>query len=148
MFTVRMVDQLSTENSAVGEVFTARLRDPLMAPNGDVIAPANSVVTGTVIAVQRGEHPRLAVSFDTLVTIEGITVIDTRAESAMNAPFAIGEMRTAEEGDADVVLRPKESPVMGGGPPSEYLPAPTVTVPYDTEIDLVLTKPIVVERTR
>ena len=148
MFTVRMVDPLSTDTAAVGQVFTARLRDPLIAPNGYVVAPAGGAVTGTVINVQHGDHPRLALAFETISTNEGMVAIDTRAESAMNAPFAIGELRTADEGDADVVLRPKESPAMGGGPPAEDAPEPQVNVEHDVEIDLVLTKPIVVQRTR
>jgi len=149
MFTVRMIDPLSTDTAKVGQVFTARLRDPLMAPNGDVIAPPSAIVTGRVIAVQRGDHPRLALSFETVETYEGVAALDTRAESAMNVPFSIGSLRTADEEHADVVLRPDEGTAIGGGPLSEEgQRAPSVNVSYDTEIDLVLTSPLIVDRTR
>lgn len=149
MFTVRMIDALSTDTAVAGRVFTARLRDPLMSPSGIEIAPAGAIVTGRVIAVQRGERPRLALSFDTIETLDGVAAIDTRAEPTMNVPFSIGGMRRAEEGDADVVLRPREpGEAIGGGPRADVLTPPTVAVPRDIELDLVLTSPLIVERTR
>jgi hypothetical protein len=149
MFTVRMIDPLSTDTAVPGRVFTARLRDPLLAPNGEQIAPAGAIVTGRVIAVQRGERPRLALSFDTIETFEGVAGIDTRAEPTMNAPFSIGQLRRPAEAQADVVLRPSEQGAIGGGPRTEEpTREPSVNVPFDTEIDLVLTKPLTVDKTR
>lgn len=150
MFTVRMIDPLSSDTAVAGRVFTARLRDPLVTPMGDEIAPAGAIVTGRVVAVQRGERPRLAISFDTIETYEGVAGIDTRAEPTMNVPFSIGSIRSADEGDADMVLRPREGgEAIGGGPPAEEAQRPPrISVPNDTEIDLVLTSPLVIDRTR
>jgi len=149
MFTVRMIDPISSDTAVAGRVFTARLRDPLFSPNGLELAPAGAIVTGRVVSVQRGAHPRLGLSFDTIETYEGVAAIDTRAEEAMNVPFEIGKLRSAAEVEADVVLRPKEGGAgVGGGPPAEDAEAPSVEVPFDTELDLVLTKPLIIERTR
>jgi hypothetical protein len=149
MLTVRMIDSLSSDSTVAGRVFTARLRDPLMAPNGTAIAPAGAIVTGRVMSVRSGERPQLTLSFDTIETYEGVAGIDTRAERTMNAPFDLGDLGSGPEGEGDVVLVPMPNDAaFGGGPRAEDAPPPTVRVPYDTEIDLVLTKTLVVDRTR
>lgn len=149
MFTVRMIDPISSDTAVAGRVFTARLRDPLFSPNGVEIAPAGAIVTGRVVSVQRGAHPRLGLSFDTLETYEGVAAIDARGEPTMNLPFELGNLRSAAEGDADVVMRPKEGGEgVGGGPPAEDAETPSVKVPFDIELDLVLTRPLIIERTR
>jgi hypothetical protein len=149
MFTVRIIDSLSTDTAVAGRVFTARLRDPLIARNGQAIAPAGAIVTGRVMSVETGERPRLALTFETLETYEGVSAIDTRVDRTLNAPFDIGELRSGPEGEADVVLLPlRTEEGIGGGPRAEDAPPPSVSVPYDTEIDLVLVHALVVDRTR
>ncbi len=148
MFTVRMIDPLSSETAVPGRVFTARLRDPLIVPNGREIAPAGGIVTGRIVAVQRGDNPRLALAFETLETYEGVAAISTRAEPAVKAPVDLSELRPGEAG-ADLVLRPKYEGAIGGGPSAESgRTAPSVNVPKDTELDLFLTQPLVFDRTK
>ncbi len=148
MFTVRMVDALSTDSAVAGRTFTARLREPLFAPNGAPIAPAGGIVTGRIVAVHRGEQPRLALSFDTLETYEGVVAIDVRLDPPMSTPLILGQQRRADEYDADVVLRPMPSEASGGGPRAEDTRRARVNVASDIELELVLTSPLIVERTR
>jgi hypothetical protein len=148
MFTVRTIDPLSSETAVPGRVFTARLRDPLIAPNGDKIAPAGGIVTGRIVAVERGEKPRLALTFETLETYEGVAAISTWAEPAVKRPVDLSELPPGEAG-ADVVLRPKYEGAIGGGPSAESgRTPPSVNVPKDTELELILTQPLVFDRTQ
>jgi hypothetical protein len=148
MFTVRMIDPLSSETAVPGRVFTARLRDPLIAPNGDKIAPAGGIVTGRIVAVERGDNPRLALAFETLETYEGVAAINTRAEPEVKLPVELSELPPGEAG-ADAVLRPKRQGAIGGGPSAESgRTPPALNISKDTEVELFLTQPLVFDRTQ
>ncbi|MBI2391900.1 MAG: hypothetical protein HYV09_20080 [Deltaproteobacteria bacterium] len=152
---VAVRDRLSTDDAVPGKPFSASLVDPLTTPTGHVIAPAGAPVFGHVVSAQRGQSPRLALSFDAVETYEGLARIDARLEpssrsssarSTFDTPFAVSASRRADEADASGVLR-VERRAIGGGPSAELSRGPAIVVEPRTQLNLVLTAPVTVERT-
>jgi YmgG-like glycine-zipper protein len=52
---VRLNQELKSEKSQVGDVFTSTLVDPVYSSNGVVLAPQGSIITGRVTNVQRAQ---------------------------------------------------------------------------------------------
>jgi hypothetical protein len=69
-FGVRLSQTLSTENNPVGSTFTAVLTEAILAPNGTVLIPSGSTVTGSVIesaeSGRSGQDARLSVAFTSI----------------------------------------------------------------------------------
>jgi hypothetical protein len=71
MLTVTLTTELSTRDSRVGDIFTATVKDALVAENGDVVVPSGSVITGLVTGVGKsGEQAAIRLNF-TRINIKG-----------------------------------------------------------------------------
>ncbi len=56
LLTVELSQTLSTRTNNVGDRFTARVRDPIIAQNGAVAVPRGATVNGVITALDRSEH--------------------------------------------------------------------------------------------
>lgn len=56
LLTVELDNTLSTRTSRIGDRFTARVINPIVAQNGAVVVPRGAVVRGTVTGLDRSER--------------------------------------------------------------------------------------------
>ena len=68
--SLRMNEELSTERNQAGDAFTARLEDPIVDVDGNVIVPAGATVRGRVTAVSPsgrvGETAAIKLAFEAI----------------------------------------------------------------------------------
>ncbi|MGZ3476484.1 MAG: hypothetical protein ACXWUG_21605 [Polyangiales bacterium] len=157
-FEVAVTSPLSTETSEPGDIFSARLRAPLLGNDGKTLAYEGAAVWGHVVAIQHGENPRLALAFDSIDTVNGTQRIDARVGAVHDGHFSIGTDRAPGEAASDVVLRSTAPRAIGGGPKPEgenkgecaapAAPKPTVSLRTGTAMDLTLTNPLIVTLSR
>ncbi|MGQ0838608.1 hypothetical protein, partial [Actinokineospora sp.] len=57
MLEVELTQTLSTETSTVGEHFSARVKQALVARNNEVVVPMGATVHGTITGLDDSDHP-------------------------------------------------------------------------------------------
>src|SRR5690606_17614263 len=67
---VELTQTLSTDDSRVGDRFTATVKEPLVARNGEIVVPRGAVVTGVVTGLDPsdriGDQAAIRLAFESL----------------------------------------------------------------------------------
>jgi len=144
---VRLNQDLGAAASPVKDNFTARLVEPIVGPNGRVLIPVGSLVWGHVVHVDEASR-RVEIAFDRLETRTAVYRLSATVLSAH--PFAV---TVRPEGLATmsptVILQGNAPSAIGGGPPvqesesEEGAPRGDVIVPFDAELRLKITAPLI-----
>jgi hypothetical protein len=152
VFTIELEQPIDTRGSRIGQPFTARTVEALVASNGRVIVPAGALVHGRVASTGNLAHPRVRLELDS---------IDTANGPASVAAVVLQAQRFTYPGD--VSLDPVEAPAfadeyvypfdpMGYGTGTSRGPSASVAyehaypreirIPRGARISLELTRPI------
>lgn len=157
-FRVTLDQPLSTQTSSPGELFTARVEEPLYSPRGVVIAPRGATIVGHVVKVQSGPA-RLVLSMDRIQTNEGPAPLHARVKSAEKQSYLAGESVFHRDASDPAVLGfpgmttlTPSSSVAPFGPNAYGYTSPTVVgevrLRRGASLRMVLTRPIVPPGTR
>jgi hypothetical protein len=79
---VRTEDPLDSSTATPGDLFSARLEQPLRGSDGRVLVPAGAAIRAHVISTEELAAPRLLVQFDSIVTPEGESPLAARVRRA------------------------------------------------------------------
>ena len=92
-FVVTMADVLSSDTARAGDTFTATLTEPIRSGDGRVVAEPGAALKGHVVAVQSGDEPRLAITFDSIATRGGAAIFVVRVTRASDDAFTVATTR-------------------------------------------------------
>jgi hypothetical protein len=145
---------LSTQTSRPGEIFTARVEEPLISPDGEVIVPRGAMIIGHVVKVQSGPA-RLVVAMDRIQTNQGPAPLQARIKHADKQSYLAGARPSGMLGDFGYpgmsTLTPSAS-IVPFGPNAYGYTSPTVVgelrLRRGAPLRMVLTRPIVPPGTR
>jgi hypothetical protein len=154
-FDVELEHPLRGWGEATGETFVARVRKPLVAPRGGVVAPAGALVTGRAIQLTEVVGAPFGLKIQTMDTVQGRAPVHATVESA-GSYATVGfiepsKVRTAEPLALDAVLAPRRAAI-GGGPPeggdANPQTAGLASIPKGAVIRLVLMERLIPPGTR
>ncbi len=143
---VRLNQDLGPAASPDRDNFTARVMTPIVGPNGRVLVPVGSLVWGHVVHIDEGSR-RVEIAFDRLETRSAVYRLSATVITAQ--PYAVTVRPEGTPTGATVVLEGNAPSAIGGGPPApesedeEGAPRGDVLVPFDAEMRLQLTAPLV-----
>lgn len=145
---VRLNQDLGPAASPAKDNFTARVVSPIVGANGRVLVPVGSIVWGHVVHVDEGSR-RVEIAFDRLETRTAVYRLSATILTAQ--PYAVTVRPEGQQlSTATVVLEGNAPSAIGGGPPvpesepaEEDAPRGEVIVPFDAELRLQLTAPLV-----
>jgi len=155
-FDVELEHPLRGWGEAAGETFVARVRKPLVAPRGGVVAPAGALVTGRAVQLTEEVGGPFGLKIQTMDTVQGRAPVHATVESA-GRYASVGfiqpsKVRTAEPLELDAVLAPRRAAAVGGGPPevgdANSQPAEPAAIPKGAVIRLVLMERLIPSGTR
>lgn len=141
-FRAELEDALDPDALDVGDVITARLRSPLVAPGEALVAPIESRLVGRVVLADPGTRT-VGIRFEHIETLFGVFPVSARVVSA--DPWAVS-VRPPTDVELSALLRSRSA--IGGGPPASGSPdlrrpppALGAVAPEGAVFELVLLKP-------
>jgi hypothetical protein len=146
-FSATLDEGLSSTTATPGQSFTLKVKTPLLAPSGEVVAESGATIRGHVVSVARpgaktDSAPVLRVDFDRIDTSRGATELYARITGGDEDAFVVGD--PDELGGS--LLYPTGAQVgIGGEPTAPDQPRPTafeIVLPAGYEIRLVLARPL------
>jgi hypothetical protein len=154
-FDVELEHPLRGWGQAAGETFVARVRKPLVAPRGGVVAPAGALVTGRAVQLNEEVGAPFGLKIQTMDTVQGRAPVHATVESAgryASVDFIQPSKVRTEPLELDAVLAPRRAAAVGGGPPevgdASSQPAEPASIPKGAVLRLVLMEPLIPPGTR